>query len=392
MFDPSCLEFKLDDVKGKKILIRADLNISVNDISFYNHRVERIAPLIKRLINFGAHITLVTHIGRPGGQYDFMTSTSRICEKLEKSFNAEIVMNVDWPNNKNLNIYGCVVLAENVRFFRGEEENDPELAKKMAAGYDYFILEAFGTAHRKHASNYGILDHCTSFLGPLFVQELKALEMLRKFQQPRVAIIGGGKNSSKIDFIAYLLNSYQKILLGGQMANLFMAADGYTKGINDFDSMLIEKARELLAISRTSGKSDIVFPKDLWIKKYSGNLVLKQTPLIKDEGAVVDLGPSTTNMYKDFIHGAGSILKNGPVGLIENSRCFEGTRAILQHISESKAQSFLGGGDTGESVRRARIDLSSFDFISTGGGALLYGLCNGTYPPVEKLKAMMCEK
>lgn len=392
MHDAEKLLFDFKSIKpGTKILVRADLNLSLNG----NHleqslRITRTIPLIRRLLRAKAHVTVVTHLGRPGIGFNDIFSTRQLVTALEQAYRTRVVFNQDWPFCKKLDVTEALVLAENVRFLQGEKTNNPILAREMAAGYDLCIMEAFATAHRKHASNYGILEHVPTYIGPLFLDELRSLEKIKQFKSPKIAVIGGGKSSSKLQFVEKLVQDFNAVLLGGQMANLFMASAGYFVGEAEFDPILMQEAKAIYEMSKQPNAADIIFPKDFWVSR-ADRLSLKTTPMTRAEGAaIVDIGPLTTSHYGRLIKEAKSVLQNGPMGIIENSRCFEGTRAILQEISESSAVSVLGGGDTGESVRRAGIDMDQYDFISTGGGAMLYGVCNDNFPCIEKLKASLC--
>lgn len=376
---------------GTKVLVRADLNISTSgdDIS-QDLRLLGTVPLIRALINQGAHVTLATHLGRPKVGYDDLYSNRQLINSLETIYKAKVVFNNQWPFGKKLDVTGSVVLTENVRFLQGEMENESGIAKQMAQGYDIFILESFATSHRKHASNYGIINYCPSYLGPLFVKELENISSIREFSSPRVAIVGGGKSDSKLKFVSKLVDSFEAVLLGGQMASLFMESRGLYAGENNFSQELIAHAREIFDLSQKSGKAKIILPKDLWIIDKAGDLSLRTTPLSQAIGNVVDIGPMTTSYYSEIIKDASSVLQNGPMGIIENKRCFEGTRAILQAIADSPAESILGGGDTNSAIMRAGLEVSNFNFVSTGGGALLHYVAENTLPVMKKLEGCVC--
>lgn len=393
MFDYEKLLLDYNQIKpGCKILVRADLNLTItSDTLVASLRIERTIPLIKKLINYGAHVTLLTHLGQPSIGFDDLYSTRQLVPILEKLLKKKVIFNHSWPHTKKLDVTGALVLSENVRFLQGEIENTPSLASDMAAGYDLYILEAFASAHRMHASNYGVMDYCKSYLGPMFVSELQAIQRIKQFKSPKVAIIGGGKSSSKLVFVKQLVKDFDVVLLGGQMANLFMVAEGLFAGDICFDSELVREAKAVYDLSKMSNTAELILPKDLWVSS-NDTLSLRTTPLKKVTGLnIVDIGPMTANFYNEIIQNANSILQNGPMGIIENNRCFEGTRAILKSISESKAVSILGGGDTNDSIRRAGIEINDYDFVSTGGGAMLFGITHDYFPAVERLKACLCE-
>lgn len=394
MYDYEKLLIDFSQIKpGSKVLVRADLNLTIsgNDIAS-SLRIDRTVPLIKQLLKKGAHITLVTHLGRPNVGFNDIYSTRQLVPVLEKIIKKPIIFNNNWPYCKKLDMTNAVILAENVRFLQGEVRNNPELAKEMASGYDFFVMEAFASAHRMHASTYGVMNHCKSFIGPLFLRELQALQTIKSFKKPKVAIIGGGKSSSKLEFVKKLVHDFDSVLLGGQMASLFMAAEGYFIGDVNFDQELLTQAKEIYLMSQKPEYADLIMPKDLWVSS-NDSLSLKTTPLSRAEGLnIVDIGPLTTRHFDGIIKEADSVLQNGPMGIIENSRCFEGTRAILNSIADSRATSILGGGDTSESIRRAGINIGKYNFVSTGGGAMLYGVAHDEFPAVERLKACLCQE
>lgn len=386
------LLFDLKQLKpGMKVLVRADLNISTSteDLAL-DPRIQGTAPLIKALLNKDIHVTLVTHLGRPKVGYDAIYSTRRLVNVLEKVYNSEVVFNNNWPFAKKLHVKKAVVLTENVRFLQGELNNDPEMAKQMVEGYDVFILEAFATSHRMHASNYGVMNYCPSYLGPLFIEELKNVNRIKEFPEPRVAVVGGGKSASKLKFLVKLQENFQAILLGGQMASLFMEANGFYAGDNNFTPDMLDVAREVYDIGQKGEKAKIILPKDLWLISRAGDLSLKTVPLSQATGNVVDIGPMTAAYYDEIIKDAGSVLQNGPMGVIENKRCFDGTRSVLKSIADSKADSLLGGGDTNSSIMRAGLERANFGFVSTGGGALLSAVTEGTCPALKKLEGVLC--
>ena len=381
-----------DKIKpGHKILVRADLNLTLSGNMLDScYRATRIAPLIKRLLKLGAHVTLTTHLGRPKVGFNELLSTRQIAPVLREVFGVDIFFNSAWPFSKKLDLKNVVVLTENVRFLQGEQENDASLAKEMAKDYDMFILEAFGTAHRNHASNFGIIDHCDSYLGPLFLEELRMVNTVMNFKQPKIAVIGGGKNSSKLRYMKKLVEDFQMILLGGEMANLFMASQGYNVGKASFSQELIQAADKIYKLSKRVNHAEILFPQDLWLKGPTGELSLEAVPISNFNCDIVDIGPITSKHYAKIINKAGGVLQNGPMGVIENVGCFEGTRSILDAVSNSPAECILGGGDTAKSIRCSGLDLSKFGAISTGGGALLHAVTNGSFDVLDKFKACSC--
>ena len=395
MLDPKKYLIDLNSIKpGTKVLVRADLNLSLGHERLDESiRILRTKPLIKSLIKKKAHITILTHLGRPNLGFDSIFSTGHLRSLLERVYGVKVALDARWPYVKNeprVNNESTILLAENVRFLKGETENDPELSKLMAEGYDIYIQEAFATMHRQHASNYGIIDYVPSYIGPLFAKELEALKAIQDFECPKVAVIGGGKSSGKLQFVRKLLSEFDTILLGGQMATLFMVASDNLIGGASFDPELITEAKEILQLSENQKFANIILPKDVWVSN-AGNLSLKTVPLLVDSKAnLVDIGPLTIDFFREFIMQAGGVLQNGPMGIIENSRCFEGTRAILQFLSQSPAVTILGGGDTAAAIRKAGIDLYSYDFVSTGGGAMLYGITHEEIPSLKKIEACWC--
>ena len=388
------------DLKGKRVLIRQDLNVPQTDDGCVadDTRIRASLPTIKYAMNAGAKVMLMSHLGRPNegpteGRYDDKDSLRPVAERLGKLLGREVRLYQDWLGNGKLYVQqmraGEVAVLENVRFNIGENNNEERLSWEMAQLCDIFVMDAFGTAHRAQASTYGVAKYApVACAGPLLAAELEALgKALQNPAHPLVAIVGGCKVSTKLMVLESLSHVVDQLIVGGGIANTFIKAAGYNVGQSLFEADLVEEARRLIASAKAKG-SDIPVPTDVVVgKKFDANepAVIKKVTDVADDDMIFDIGPETAETYVRYLTKAGTIVWNGPVGVFEFDQFGEGTKAVGKAIAESSAFSIAGGGDTLAAIAKYNIG-DRVSYISTGGGAFLEFLEGKKLPAVEILE------
>jgi len=378
------------DLAGKRILIREDLNVPLkNEKVGDDTRIRASLPTIKLAMEAGAKVMLMSHLGRPEeGVYDEKYSLAPVAEYLSGLLGKEVKLAKDWLGGVNV-AEGEVVLCENVRFNKGEKKNDDGLSKKMAALCDVYVMDAFGTAHRAQASTHGVAKYApVACAGPLLANELEALgKALDNPARPMVAIVGGSKVSTKLTVLESLSKIVDQLIVGGGIANTFIAAAGNPVGKSLYEADLVDEAKKLMADAKARG-GDIPVPVDVvCAKEFSetAEATLKNAVDTANDEMIFDIGPESSKQLAEILKGAGTIVWNGPVGVFEFDQFAEGTKAIALAIAESDAFSIAGGGDTLAAVAKYNI-ADKVSYISTGGGAFLEFLEGKKLPAVEILE------
>lgn len=378
------------DLAGKRVLIREDLNVPVKDGSVTSDaRIRASLPTIQQARQSGAKVMLLSHLGRPtDGQAEQKFSLAPVAAHLSELLGSPVRLVSDWLGGVDV-AAGEVVLCENVRFNVGEKQNDEALSRQMASLCDVFVMDAFGTAHRAQASTHGVARFApTACAGPLLSAELDALgQALDNPARPMVAIVGGSKVSTKLTVLDSLSKVVDQLILGGGIANTFIAAAGHDVGKSLYEPDLMETARRLTEEARARG-ADIPVPEDVVTGtrfEETAEATLKTVAEIGSEDMVFDIGPKTVERFTKVLMNAGTIVWNGPVGVFEFDQFGAGTLAIAQAVAESSAFSIAGGGDTLAAVDKYGVS-DQVSYISTGGGAFLEFLEGKTLPAVEILE------
>ncbi len=379
------------DLSGKRVLIRQDLNVPVKNGQVTSDlRIQASVPTIEQALAKGAAVILLSHLGRPvEGQYDEESSLKPVAERLASLLGKPVRLEKDWLEGVTI-APGEVVLCENVRFNLGEENNSDELGQKMAALCDVFVMDAFGTAHRAQASTHSVAKYAPiACAGPLLSNELDALgKALETPTKPLVAIVGGSKVSTKLTVLKSLSEKVDQLIVGGGIANTFIAAMGYSVGKSLYEADLIEEAQRLIADAKKAG-SDIPIPVDVvCAKEFSetAEATIKKVTDVEDDDLILDIGPDTAKQYAEIIKSAGTIVWNGPVGVFEIEQFSHGTQSLSKAIAESSAFSIAGGGDTLAAIDKYGIN-DDISYTSTGGGAFLEFLEGKELPAVAILKS-----
>ena len=373
------------DLSGKRVFIRADLNVPVKDGKVTSDaRIRATIPTLKLALEKGAKVMVTSHLGRPTeGEFKPEDSLQPVVDYLNEHLNVPVRLERDYLNGVDVKA-GEVVVLENVRVNKGEKKNDPELSKKYAALCDVFIMDAFGTAHRAQASTYGVAEFApVACAGPLLTAELDALgKALKEPARPMVAIVGGSKVSTKLEVLNSLSKIADQIIVGGGIANTFIAAAGHNVGKSLYEADLIPVAKELAA------STDIPVPVDVRVGtefSETASATEKSVTEVKDDESIFDIGDKSAEQLAEIIKNAKTVLWNGPVGVFEFPNFRKGTEIISHAIADSDAFSIAGGGDT-----LAAIDLfgiaDKISYISTGGGAFLEFVEGKVLPAVEILE------
>lgn len=378
------------DLQGKRVLIREDLNVPVAGGKVTSDaRIRAALPTIRQALDAGARVMLLSHLGRPEeGVYVEEFSLAPVAERLTELLGVKVRLEKDWLDGLDLAV-GDVVLCENVRFNKGEKKNDEALSRKMAALCDVYVMDAFGTAHRAQASTHGVAKYApVAAAGPLLVAELDALgRALENPARPLVAIVGGSKVSTKLTVLESLSKVVDQLIVGGGIANTFVAAAGHSVGKSLHEPDLVPEARRLTAAARARG-SDIPVPTDVVVaSEFSAQAEadVKAVDQVADGEMILDIGPDTAEAFAKYLRTAGTIVWNGPVGVFEFDQFGEGTRALAQAIADSPAFSIAGGGDTLAAVDKYGV-AERISYISTGGGAFLEFLEGKKLPAVAILE------
>ena len=373
------------DLSGKRVFIRADLNVPVKDGKVTSDaRIRATIPTLKLALEKGAKVMVTSHLGRPTeGEFKPEDSLQPVVDYLNEHLDVPVRLERNYLNGVDVKA-GEIVVLENVRVNKGEKKNDPELSKKYAALCDVFIMDAFGTAHRAQASTYGVAEFApVACAGPLLAAELDALgKALKEPARPMVAIVGGSKVSTKLEVLNSLSKIADQIIVGGGIANTFIAAAGHNVGKSLYEADLIPVAKELAA------STDIPVPVDVRVGtefSETAPATEKSVTEVKDDESIFDIGDKSAEQLAEIIKNAKTVLWNGPVGVFEFPNFRKGTEIISHAIADSDAFSIAGGGDT-----LAAIDLfgiaDKISYISTGGGAFLEFVEGKVLPAVEILE------
>jgi len=378
------------DLAGKRLLIREDLNVPISDGKVSSDkRIRASLPTIEHAVNAGAKVMLMSHLGRPTeGEYDPQFSLKPVAEHLSGLLDKEVRLEKDWLDGVELG-EGEIALCENVRFNKGEKGNDDALARRMAALCDIYVMDAFGTAHRAQASTHGVAKYApVACAGPLLAGELEALgKALDNPARPMVAIVGGSKVSTKLTVLDSLSKVVDQLIVGGGIANTFIASVGHNVGKSLYESDLVDTAIQLMDAAHARG-GDIPVPKDVVCGKefsVAAPAELKAVDQVEDDDMIFDVGPQTSERFAEILTSAGTIVWNGPVGVFEFDQFGEGTKALSMAIAQSDAFSIAGGGDTLAAVDKYGI-ADKVSYISTGGGAFLEFLEGKKLPAVAILE------
>lgn len=378
------------DLNGKRVLIREDLNVPVkNGKVTSDARLKAAIPTIELALSKGAKVMVMSHLGRPEeGVYDAEASLQPVVDYLAQALKAPVRLAADYLNGISV-ANGEVVVFENVRFNQGEGKNDDSLAQQLAALCDVFVMDAFGTAHRAQASTHGVAKYApVACAGPLLVAELDALAAaLKNPKRPLVAIVGGSKVSTKLTVLESLSGIVDQLVVGGGIANTFIAASGNNVGKSLYEADLIPEAQRLMAQAKARG-GNIPVPTDVVVGQAFSETTaatLKPVSAVAAEDMIFDIGPDTTAQLVEILKTAGTIVWNGPVGVFEFDQFANGTEAIAQAIAQSPAFSIAGGGDTLAAIDKYNI-ADKVSYVSTGGGAFLEFLEGKTLPAVAILE------
>ena len=377
------------DLSGKRVLIREDLNVPVADgVVTSDARIQAALPTVKAALEANAAVMLVSHLGRPTeGQPDDKFSLQPVADHLGQLLGREVPLVKDWIDGVDV-APGDVVLLENVRFLEGEKQCDEALARKMAALCDVFVMDAFGTAHRAQASTYGVAEHApVACAGPLLAAELDALaKAMDNPARPFVAIVGGSKVSTKLTVLDTLADVVDCLIVGGGIANTFIAADGHAVGKSLYEADMLDTARALAG--KSDGRAEIPVPSDVVCAdefSATATATIKAVDAVAADDMILDIGPETAARFAAILKDAGTIIWNGPVGVFEFDAFGDGTKVIAEAIAASSAFSVAGGGDTLAAIDKYGVR-DGISYISTGGGAFLEFVEGKTLPAVAMLE------
>ena len=373
------------NLTGKRLLIRADLNVPIiGGHVTSDARILAIIPTIQFALSEGASIILMSHLGRPiEGQFDSDFSLEPVANRLESELGKDVCLIKNW-RDEGKNDFGEISLLENVRFNQGEKADDESLAQAYANLCDIFVMDAFGTAHRAHASTHGVAQYATmACAGPLLIKELEALaKALKTPKRPIMAIVGGSKVSGKLQLLERLSTQVDQLVIGGGILNTFLAATGISVGKSLFEEELISSARKLMT------KVDIPLPEDLVVGKAlseSSKATVRPVDKVRSDEMILDVGPDSANYLASLIGKMGTIIWNGPLGVFEYEQFGKATQTLAVAIGQHNGFSIAGGGDTIAAVEKYGVG-DEISYISTGGGAFLESVQGKELPGVEILK------
>ncbi len=378
------------DLAGRRVLVREDLNVPVTDGRVTSDaRIRAALPTLRQALEAGAAVMVMSHLGRPReGEFDAQASLAPVAERLGQLLDREVAVMRDWLDGVDI-APGELVMLENVRFNVGEKADDEQLSRKMAALCDIYVMDAFGTAHRAQASTHGVAALApVACAGPLLVGELQALgQALGKPQRPLVAIVGGSKVSSKLTVLDALSKVVDQLIVGGGIANTFLAAAGMPVGKSLYEPDLVDEARRLMVVARDKGR-EIPIPEDVVVGKEfseSATALVKPVAEVEEDDMIFDVGPRTAERYASMLDEARTVVWNGPVGVFEFDQFGAGTESMARAIAASRAFSIAGGGDTLAAVDKYGV-AADISYISTGGGAFLEFLEGKKLPAVAMLE------
>lgn len=356
------------DIAGKTVLIRSDLNVPIEGGRIQsNQRIVSSLATIQYVLEHGGRAVVFSHLGRPhAGEYNAQYSLLPVAKELSTLLDIDVPLASEYM--QGILPEGKCVLCENIRFVVGEVENSTDVAQQLATLGDIFVMDAFGTVHRSHASTVGITAFLPSYAGILLEEEVKALtRVMENMERPCIAIVGGSKVSSKLGVLEHLSHRMDSLIVGGGIANTFLASAGYNIGKSLYEPELLEDAKRIMNTTR------VLLPKDVAVvKEISPHSVVlyKGIDSLEDDDIIVDVGMLTSAYYAEVIQSASTILWNGPVGIFEIDSMRYGTEALCRAIADSTAYSLAGGGDTISAIEKFGI-VDCISYISTGGGAFL---------------------
>jgi len=363
------------DIQGKRVLIRADLNVPIRNGQVTSAaRIEAALPTIRQALDAGAAVMVMSHLGRPEeGSFDEEFTLAPVADKLTQMLGQPVELKRDWIDGVEVE-KGKVVQLENVRFLKGEKANDDDLAKKMAALADVLVFDAFATAHRAQASTEGVIRHSkVACAGPLLAREVESLEKaLAKPNRPMVAIVGGAKVSSKLTVLEALIEKVDQLIVGGGIANTFLVAAGYDVGGSLYEKDLVDTAKNLIKRAEEKGAA-IPLPTDvLTATRFDedAHATLRNVDRVRSDEMILDIGPESAGKLAAIVRQAGTVVWNGPVGVFEFEAFHSGTQAIAHAVAACKGFTLAGGGDTIAAIEKFHV-ADRIDYISTAGGAFL---------------------
>jgi phosphoglycerate kinase len=388
--DMKVLRMADTDLRNKRVLIREDLNVPVQDgVVTSDARIRASLATIRYALDQHAKVFVMSHLGRPQeGQATEALSLAPVSARLSDLLGKPVPLRKDWIEGVDCPA-GSAVLCENVRFLKGEKQDDEQLARRMAALCDVFVMDAFGTAHRAEASTHGVARYAPiACAGPLLVGELEALERaLQQPARPLLAIVGGSKVSTKLTVLEALLERVDQLIVGGGIANTFLAATGVDVGKSLCETEMLDVARRLMDKARARG-AQIPLPTDVVVgREFAATAHADVRPVgeVRRDEMILDIGPDSADRYSAQLQAAGTIIWNGPVGVFEFEQFGEGTRTIAHAIARGKAFSLAGGGDTLAAIEKYGVE-DGISYISTGGGAFLEFVEGKTLPAVAVLE------
>jgi phosphoglycerate kinase len=378
------------DLRNKRVLIREDLNVPVQHGEVVSDaRIRAALATIRYALDQHARVFVMSHLGRPQeGEEDPRLTLAPVAARLSELLGKPVPLRKNWIDGVDC-APGSAVLCENVRFLKGEKKDDEQLARRMAALCEVFVMDAFGTAHRAEASTHGVARFApVACAGPLLMGELEALERaLKEPARPLVAIVAGSKVSTKLMVLEALLDKVDQLIVGGGIANTFLAATGVDVGRSLCETEMLDVARRLMDKAR-SRDAQIPLPTDVVVgREFAATAHADVRPVgeVRADEMILDIGPDTADRCSALLQEAGTIIWNGPVGVFEFEQFGEGTRTIAQAIARSKAFSLAGGGDTLAAIEKYGVE-DGISYISTGGGAFLEFVEGKTLPAVAVLE------
>lgn len=378
------------DLTNQRVLIREDLNVPIKNGNITSEeRIDRALPTIQRALQANARVMIMSHLGRPTeGKFDAEFSLAPVAAVLSKKLKQDVPLISNWLDGVEIKP-GQAVLCENVRFNVGENDNDPALAKRMAALCDIFVMDAFATAHRAQASTVGVADYApVACAGPLLVEEVDALtHALQNPKRPLIAIVGGSKVSTKIQLLESLLDKVDQLIVGGGIANTFLKAQGYPIGKSLYEPDWLETAKQFWQTAAKK-KVSIPLPTDVIVAtelSAQAKASIKTRDQVADNDSIFDVGLQTAASYRRLLMQAGTIIWNGPVGVFEIEQFSQGTQALAEAVAASQAYSLAGGGDTIAALHQFGV-AERISYISTGGGAFLEFIEGRTLPGIAILE------
>jgi phosphoglycerate kinase len=384
------------DLSGKRVLIREDLNVPIEHADggpvriTSEQRITAALPTLRRAIEQGAAVMVMSHLGRPKeGTWSQADSLEPVAARLSQLLGREVPLVRDYLDGVDVQP-GRIVLLENCRMNVGEGKDDEALSKQYAALSDVFVMDAFGTAHRAQASTHGVIRFAkTACGGPLLMAELDALgKALDNPKRPLLAIVAGSKVSTKLELLSSLVGKVDQLIVGGGIANTFIAAEGFGVGKSLVEMDLVDTAKRIMRDAKARG-ADIPVPADVVVApRFAADApaTVKQVDAVGDDDMILDIGPETAKRYAALIAKAGTVVWNGPVGVFEFDAFGNGTETLAHAIADSEAFSIAGGGDTLAAIDKYGVE-AGIDYISTGGGAFLEFLEGKELPAVTALKA-----